>query len=74
MSRIVASINAAYDNDSYEIIGRVYRSVSGTSTHRIIVRLCVDGQIRATYRDTCQGLYWARKTMMEMVTDMHGAY
>jgi hypothetical protein len=74
MSRIVASSVASYDSDSVKIVGRVYAPVNGMSTHRVIVRIYMDGQIRATLRDYCQGLYCSRKTMLEQMVSLHGNY
>ena len=72
MTRIVASTESKYAE--YHIAARVYSCPNGTSVHNIVAKVMVDGRTRAIYRQRVVGLYWARKTMFDMLADAHGAY
>ncbi len=72
MTRIVAKAKMAYDE--YEIEARVYVNPNHTSWCRIVAIVKIDGKKHAIARNACSGLYWARRSMMDLVTELHGRY
>lgn len=70
MSRIVAKTEMTYEE--YKIVARVYKTEG--RWFNVVAILYVDGKRHAIRRDASQGLYWARRTMAEMLIDIHGNY
>lgn len=72
MSRIIAKSEINYNE--YQICARVYELPNRVSSFHVVALVKVDGHTHAIRRDTIQGLYWARKTMLDMLADIHGNY
>lgn len=68
--RVIAKSNL--DFDDYVIHGRVYSLPTFKNRFAVVVVIYLDGYRHKVLRDTVIGLHCARKSMMELTSDLHG--
>ena len=69
-ARIISKMTL--DFGDYQIVGRVYSLPGFKNQFAVVVGMYADGNRYLMSRDTIGGLHCARKTMMEMASDLHG--